>query len=46
MKYVLLVLTLTFLAACSTSPRRIACDRHLVPINPPAATSSQSGHAP
>ena len=46
MKYVLLVLTLTFLAACSTSPRRIACDRHLVPINPPAANFSQPGHAP
>ena len=46
MKVALLLLAMTLLAACATSPKRIACDRHLVPINPPAANSSQPGHVP
>ena len=46
MKCAFLIIAMALLAACSTGPRRIACDRHLVPINPPATHSSQPGHTP
>ncbi len=34
MKPVLLSLAILLIAACSTTPKQIHCDRHLVPINP------------
>ena len=46
MKFALLLLAMTLLGACATSPKRIACDRHLVPINPPTTNFSQPGHTP
>jgi len=46
MKFALLVIAMTLLAACATNPKRIACEAHLVPINPPAVTASHPEHAP
>ena len=46
MKIPLLLIAMTLLSACSTGPRRIACDRHLVPINPPAAKAPQPESPP
>jgi len=46
MKFALMVIAMTLLAACATNPKRIACEAHLVPINPPAATALHSEHTP
>jgi len=46
MKFALLVIAMSLLAACSTNPKRIACDRHLVPINPPAVKGVQPERSP
>ena len=46
MKPVLLAMAFLLITACSTAPKRLACDRHLVPINPPAKTSTLSESSP
>jgi len=46
MKFALLVIAMMLLAACATNPKRIACDRHLVPINPPAVKATRPEHTP
>lgn len=41
---ILVIMTLTALAACSTQGAvRVRCDRHLVPINVPVPTDPHSG---
>ena len=34
MKPILLLTAILAVAACSTTPKQVHCDRHLVPINP------------
>lgn len=40
----LLALLLALLVGCSSQPRRIDCEGHLRPINPPASVTTGSTH--
>ena len=46
MKIPLLLLAMLLLAACSTEPKRVPCDRHLVPINPPTPAKAAPKELP
>jgi hypothetical protein len=46
LRFLILVLLLVGVAACSAHPRKVDCEAHLQPINAPAPVSQNPKEAP